>query len=228
MDINKQKLFKGFLPNCFLTLALLLIVVVWYKNTVLPGSFFGISSNTWFVFAISIPVVHQFYVWFCWRIELYYKKISSTLGRQRGFSYYAAGFAILIILRLLTIIALAISNQKTLSLNPIIAAIIGIIFLIPSLYLIYSIARYFGFRRAFGIDHFDESYRNAPLVKKGIFRFSNNAMYIYGFLLLWVPGLFLLSSAALVAALFNHLYIWVHYYCTELPDMRFIYGEGKK
>jgi len=36
------------------------------------------------------------------------------------------------------------------------------------------------------------------------------------------------SEAALVAALFNHLYIWVHFYFTELPDMKFIYGEGRE
>ncbi|MGH8650439.1 MAG: hypothetical protein ACREUP_14225 [Burkholderiales bacterium] len=35
------------------------------------------------------------------------------------------------------------------------------------------------------------------------------------------------SPAALGAALFNHLYIWVHYYSTELPDMKRIYGEAR-
>jgi hypothetical protein len=28
----------------------------------------------------------------------------------------------------------------------------------------------------------------------------------------------------MVAAVFGHLYIWVHYFTTELPDMRRIYG----
>jgi len=28
----------------------------------------------------------------------------------------------------------------------------------------------------------------------------------------------------LAAALFQHAYIWVHYYCTEEPDMQLIYG----
>jgi len=31
------------------------------------------------------------------------------------------------------------------------------------------------------------------------------------------------SQAALWLALFNHIYIWVHYYATELPDMQRIY-----
>jgi len=33
------------------------------------------------------------------------------------------------------------------------------------------------------------------------------------------------SIAALCVALFNHMYIWVHYYSTEFPDMKRIYGE---
>ena len=31
------------------------------------------------------------------------------------------------------------------------------------------------------------------------------------------------SVAALAVALFNHLYIWVHYFATERPDMQRIY-----
>jgi protein-S-isoprenylcysteine O-methyltransferase Ste14 len=88
----------------------------------------------------------------------------------------------------------------------------------------YSIARYFGFERAFGIDHFDTSYRGKPLVKKGIFRYTSNGMYVFGLLILWIPGVLFSSLTALAAALFSHIYIWVHYFCTEKPDMNFIYA----
>ncbi len=50
-------------------------------------------------------------------------------------------------------------------------------------------------------------------------------MYVFGFFSFWAPGLWFASVAALFVALFNHLYIWVHYYSTELPDMKRIYGE---
>ena len=64
-------------------------------------------------------------------------------------------------------------------------------------------------------------------ILKGIFRFTRNGMYVYGFLILWVPALWWASVAALTAALFNHLYIWVHYFATEKPDMARIYsGRG--
>ena len=73
------------------------------------------------------------------------------------------------------------------------------------------------------LDH--ESYRHLPFVREGIFKYTPNAMVTFGFLILWVPGLIFFPKAALLAAWFNHFYIWVHYYTTELPDIRFIYGS---
>ena len=51
-------------------------------------------------------------------------------------------------------------------------------------------------------------------------------MYVFGFLVLWSIALFLRSEPALIAALFNHAYIWVHYYFTERPDMNIIYRDS--
>ena len=110
--------------------------------------------------------------------------------------------------------------------SPRVAFFVALFLLIPWAYLVYSVHRYFGFDRALGRDHFDVSYRDMPFVTKGIFRYTKNAMYTLGFLLLWMFGLVFLSQAALLAALFNHLYIWVHYACTEVPDIRRIYGES--
>jgi hypothetical protein len=50
-------------------------------------------------------------------------------------------------------------------------------------------------------------------------------MYTFGFLILWSLALLSLSKAALIVAAFNHLYIWVHFYFTELPDIRHIYKK---
>jgi hypothetical protein len=52
-------------------------------------------------------------------------------------------------------------------------------------------------------------------------------MYVFGFLLFWIPALWFASAAALCAALFNHVYIWVHYFATERPDMQHIYAVQK-
>ncbi|MDR2862352.1 MAG: phosphatidylethanolamine N-methyltransferase family protein [Puniceicoccales bacterium] len=190
------------------------------------GRFLGVPTFIWLAIAIATPIMHQFYVWACWRSELYHNAISRTFG-EAGFYFYAVGFAVLFGLRLLAIIALALSNRGTLPIDFHTGAAIGAVLALPSLYLIYSVLRYFGLKRAFGIDHFDAHYREVPFVKQGIFRFSNNAMYIYGFLILWIPGFFLQSVSALMVATFSHIYIWVHYYCTELPDIRVIYGNKK-
>lgn len=213
----------------FLILFALLTGMYIYISTdssFLHGELMGISTTTWFILAILSPVIHQIYVLVCWRAELFYQSISKTFG-ARGFILYKLGFAILIFSRLVTIILLAVSNANTLHLNKVLVYILSGICLIPATYLFYSVKKYFGMDRAFGLDHFKpEEMKNEPFVRKGIFKYTSNGMYIYGFLILYVPGLLLLSKAALLAALFNHIYIWVHYYFTELPDMKYIYKKG--
>ncbi len=56
------------------------------------------------------------------------------------------------------------------------------------------------------------------------FRYTSNAMYGVAFLGLWGIALLFGSWNALVIALFQHAYIWVHMYCTEAPDMARIYA----
>lgn len=207
-----------------LTALLIAVFLLMPYGAVEHGSFFGINTKTWLQLAIAIPILHQVYVFVCWRLELHGRHLSKYLG-QGAFSLYALGFSIIGIARVLVVFALAWANQHTLTGNPLYLKIIAVILLLPALYLFYSVKRYFGFKRAFGIDHFDSSYRDIPMVNQGIFRFTSNGMYQYGFLLLWVPAFWFASSAALIAALFNHLYIWVHYYTTEKPDMQRIYGD---
>ncbi len=210
-------------------LLMLLIVGMFYfvglDSSFIEGQLWGIKTLTLFWISIIIPILHQVYVLICWRLELGSKSISKRFG-SKGFKYYKIGFVVLILSRLVTIIILAVSNANTSSLTPILSYLLSVVLLIPALYLFYSVKKYFGLDRAFGIDHFEpEKSRNQPFVKKGIFKYTSNGMYVYGFLILWIPGLLLLSKAALLAAFFNHLYIWVHYYFTELPDINYIYRK---
>jgi hypothetical protein len=195
-------------------------------DSVRSGELWGVTTLVWFWLAAAVAIAHQAYVWFCWRTQLHGSLLTRILG-ARGFPLYALGFSILGIARVVLVVALAISNQGTLPGNRTALKLLAIIAFVPAAYLFYSVKRYFGFRRAFGIDHFDPSYRSLPYVRQGIFRFTSNGMYVYGFLLLWVPGLWFASLAALVIALFNHLYIWVHYFATERPDMNRIYGQAR-
>jgi protein-S-isoprenylcysteine O-methyltransferase Ste14 len=207
-------------------LAMLLVGVRLLVNVdadLVSGSFLGLGAGVWLTLALAVPVLHQLYVAFAWRTELHRGLWSRRFG-DRAFALYKAGFTVLIVARPLSLLALAIANRETLPISPVVAWVCGLACLLPPAYLGYSIRRYFTMDRAYGIDHFNASYRGAPLVRRGIFRWSPNAMYVFGFLALWGIALLFRSRGALLAAGFQHLYIWVHYLCTERPDMRRIYG----
>jgi len=215
-----------------LSLAILIPVLIVYINKnevdILYGGLWHIETYIWLIAAILAPIVHQIYVLICWRSELYYQSISKLFGRKRGFMLYKIGFAILILLRVVTIVILAISNEGTLYINPILSYSLAIVLAIPAIYLFVSVFKYFGMDRAFGIDHFEPAAANdMSMVNEGIFKYTSNGMYVFGFFILWIPGFLFLSKAALLAALFNHIYIWAHYYFTELPDMKIIYKKNR-
>ena len=204
-----------------------LAAVIWLlaRGMDLSGSALGLSTGIWLVLGVLLPVIHQFYVVLLWRGELYFRWLSKSLGEQ-AFTVWAVGFMTLLLTRPVTILALGIADQGSLAIPlwlniPLIA-----ICTLVCLYMAYSFVKYFGAKRALGIDHFQpDQYRELPFVREGIFKWSANAMYSYAFLALWLIGLVFQSRAALLGAFFNHSYIWAHYYFTELPDMRAIYGE---
>jgi protein-S-isoprenylcysteine O-methyltransferase Ste14 len=214
---------KQWLHACLL--AVLLFALAWSAQAepLRRGELWGISTLGWLWIAVGLAVAHQIYVWFCWRTQLHRALLTRAFGAS-AFPLYAAGFATLGIARVAAVFVLALANRDTLAGDITVLRILAVVALLPALYLFYSVKRYFTFTRALGVDHFDPAYRSAPLVRQGIFRFTRNGMYVFGFLLFWVPGLWFASAAALCAALFNHAYIWIHYYSTELPDMRRIYG----
>ncbi len=210
-----------------LSLVLLLFTVQQYISgtpQILAGSIWGVSTKLWFWLAVAVPVVHQVYVWLVWRLELYQRVFTTRFGVKKAFKFYAAGFSVLFSGRLVAIILLAISNQGTLNLKPIVAYFVAVLITPFVIYLFYSVRKYFTIERAYGIDHFDKDY-SEPYVRRGIFKYTDNGMYVFGLMVLYLPGLLLFSEAALLAALFNHSYIWVHYYFTERPDMVDIYGD---
>lgn len=193
------------------------------RGDILEGAYWGLTTRTWLLLSVLIPVLHQVYVVIIWRAELHYQIWSSWFG-SRAFFLYGLGFMILFLARPVFIFGLAIANRGTVPLPGWLGILLAILCLPPVFYLGYSVLKYFGIERALGMDHFQpQKYRAIPFVKMGIFRWSSSPMYLYGFLLMWVPGLLFLSKAALFSALFSHLYIWVHYYFTEYPDMKFIY-----
>jgi hypothetical protein len=186
------------------------------------GELWGVSTWNWFWISVEIPIAHQVFVWFCWRTELHRGMISRVFGRF-GFAIYGAIFSFFLAARPVSVIALSIASRNTLPVNHLALKWVAVIIAVPVAYLAYSVARYFGVLRAYGADHFDESFRSKPPVREGIFRFTSNGMYTFGLMVLYIPALWYASRPALVAAVFGHLYIWIHYFTTELPDMRRIY-----
>ncbi|MCK4643904.1 hypothetical protein KAU32_09780 [bacterium] len=190
---------------------------------ILDGELFGIATRTWFIISIITAFAHQTYVWFCWRMQLHLGFITKLMPKT-GFYVYAAGFFLLFFARMAVVLLLAISNRGSLGFNSLILYILAAIVTVPAVYAFYSVYKYFGLLRATGQDHFDETYRSLPFEKRGMFKYSKNAMYTYALLILLVPGLLFNSSAGLLLAIFNYTYVWIHYYTLELPDIRRMYG----
>ena len=126
-------------------------------------------------------------------------------------------FFTLFVGRFVTLCALCLADQNTLSFPVELRLFLALPILCLAGYTMYSIKRFFGFARAAGIDHFDSEYRNRPLVREGVFRWTSNAMYVFAIQSLWLFGILAASKLALVAAAFQAIYIWVHYYGTENP-----------
>ncbi len=182
------------------------------------NAFIGISALVWFMIAMSIPLVHQTYVWICWRSELCWKLISNTIG----FKGYVILFFILMISRLSAIV-LCFVDYGSLYTPGWFAWILAIICFIPGVYTMYSVKKYFGFLRAAGADHFDPKYRDMPFEKRGIFKWTPNAMYVFA---IGIPFAFAIATGSLsmfIVATYTYISIWLHYFCTEKEDFKVIY-----
>jgi hypothetical protein len=222
-----QKVFRYQGWHMLLLIVLIIFIKLYtsYRSEILEGTLWGLSTRSWFWLAVIVPIIHQIYVWLVWRIELYKQFFTKSYGLTRAFRFYAIGFSLLFVSRLVFVTILAYSSRDTLHMDPIFSYALALTITPLVIYLFYSVKKYFTLNRAYGIDHFDKNY-SEPFVKKGIFRYTSNGMYLFGLMILYLPGLLLMSEAALLVALFNHIYIWVHYYTTERPDMVAIYGSA--
>ncbi len=206
--------------------ALLAAVSTLSQSTAMQaGALWGQRANFWLWLAVLIPVVHQIYVVIAWRGQLHHKLLTRLFG-DKAFMIWKVSFLIFLLARPMALVLLAVANANQMALAwPWRIALTVILFPIFA-YSMYSIMTYFGIERAVGADHFDPAaYREKTFVKEGIFKYTSNGMYKFGFVGLWLPGIIAASPAALLAAAFSHAYIWVHFYTTEQPDMKYIYEE---
>ena len=181
--------------------------------------------ETWFWIAVAVPIVQQVAVVLLWRGQLCHGWLTRWFG-DAGFLLWGAIFFPLLIARPLGILAVGLADRGSLGLPPVAGIGLGVLLLVPAVWAMHSVKKYFGFARALGGDHFFERYRRMPFVRAGAFRYSSNAMYTFVFLGFWGIALITDSRAALAVALFQHAYIWVHWYCTEQPDGVVLYGHS--
>ena len=184
------------------------------------NTFLGINAFEWFFVAMTIPLVHQTYVWICWRSELCWKSISNTIG----FKGYVIIFFILIISRLSAIV-LCFVDYGSLYKPGWFAWIIGLILFIPGVYTMYSVKKYFGFLRAAGADHFDPKYKSLPFENRGIFKWTPNAMYVFAIAIPFSFAVATGSQSMFIVSIYTYISIWLHYFCTEKVDFAVIYSN---
>ena len=190
------------------------------------GEWLGVADRWWFAAAIAVPVLQQVAVALLWRAQLCHSLLTRAFG-DAGFVVWGAIFFPLLVARPLLTLAVGLADVGSLPLSSALGLTLGAALVLPAVWAMHSVAKYFGFARALGGDHFFERYRAMPMVREGAFRHSSNAMYAIVFLAFWGIALLTRSRAALAVALFQHAYIWVHWYCTEQPDGVVLYGRSQ-
>ncbi len=191
------------------------------------GHLWGYTTREWaYLFGLGCFLQH-FLGWLVFRLQIAYQGLTRLFGRF-DLVIWGLIFYPLLLFRPIVTLLLAKMDWGSLYTPSPLTHFLGGIIILPALYTIYSVVRYFGVVRALGADHFREKYRTIPLEKRGIYKYSDNAMYTYFFFFFWGIGIISGSVAVLITALFQHAFIWVHMYTTEGPDMDILYGKKEK
>jgi hypothetical protein len=218
----KSEVFRGQVQHAMMAVLLTIGACSLLTN---EGRFLGISAGGWATVAIIVPLLHQTLVAIVFRLQLHFDVLVRVFG-DKALKYWGIVFLPLLASRPILILCAGLADAGSLSGNRFWQIVVGALLLLPAIYGMHSVLKYFTINRALGGDHFFDEYANMPMVSQGIFKYSSNAMYSFIFLGLWGIALLTGSWNALVLALFNHAYIWVHMYCTEDPDMRIIYAKA--
>ena len=227
--IRENATFKDITQGQLLHLSLIILMVLGAISLLIPSSeeprFLGWTNRDWAVCSIALAVIHQVIVAFVFRMQLYKAMMTRAFG-DKAMKIWAAIFMPFLITRPLTIIAVGWLDPNPITQYRLAELVIGWALILLAIVTMHSVINYFTIPRALGAYHFDNDVIEMPLVREGMFRFTSNGMYGIVFLGLWGIALAFGSWNALVVALFQHSYIWVHMYLTEKPDMDRIY-EGR-
>lgn len=187
------------------------------------NGFLGLSSLGWANATLFVTLLHQIIVALVFRLQLHLNLLVRLFG-DKALRIWGIIFLPMLAARPLLVLATGLASIGTLEGSRVLQIIAGAVLLIAPVWGMHSVIKHFTISRALGGDHFYDHFANMPLVDKGIFKYFQNGMYSFVFLGFWALALLTGSWNALVLALFQHAYIWVHMYCTEEPDMKIIYG----
>lgn len=183
----------------------------------------GLDSAGWAILSIALAVAHQIIVALGFRSQLHRNLLTRWFG-PRDMAVWRAIFMPLLLARPVTVFLTGWTDTVGLPAPRTATLLVGLVLLGLAVWALHSVLVHFTLPRALGGDHFRDEIAALPLVRKGVFAHTQNGMYGVAFLGLWGLALILESWNALIVALFQHLYVWVHMYCTEAPDMAWIYG----
>jgi Phospholipid methyltransferase len=186
-------------------------------------TFLWLTSYGWAVVSIVLAGVHQLIVAIGFRLQLHRNWLTNLFG-DRDMRVWAVVFMPLLAARPITLILIGWSDTTAITPWRAPEIVLGLALIGVAIWGMHSVLVYFTLPRALGGDHFRDEIAAMPMVREGVFKYTANAMYGIVFLGFWGIALAFGSWNALVVALFQHAFIWVHMYCTEAPDMRWIYG----
>ena len=225
--IRENATYKDIVQGQLLHVGLIILMVFGADSLLMPSfsdpTFLGWDSQDWAICSIILAVIHQVIVAIVFRLELY-MGVMTRVFRENAMTIWAAIFLPLLVARPITIIIVGWLDPNPISSSFTVEIVVGIGLILLAIVTMHSVIKYFTIRRALGADHFDNDVIAMPLVTKGMFKYTSNGMYGIVFLGLWGIALAFGSWNALIVALFQHAYIWVHMYLTEQPDMDRIYG----
>lgn len=179
----------------------------------------GLTATGWAWWGVALAIVHQIIVAIVFRLQLH-KNLMTRLFGARDMHVWAVIFMPLLAIRPLMVIMTGWADSVPLTEYRSAEIVLGLALLAPAIWGMHSTIFHFTLPRALGGDHFRDAYLAMPMVDKGIFKYTSNGMYGVVFSGLWGIALLFGSWNALVLALFQHAYIWVHMYTTEGPDLR--------
>jgi hypothetical protein len=230
MDERSLDVWSGQMYQILVGIGLVILFLIFGPPVIPDGQFpkkwLGLDVVSWYWIAILVPILHQIIIAPLWKLELSSQRLTNFFGStDRAFTFFRVVFALFFVPRLFIAIPISWLTRETLDQAS------GAVFFVLALVLTpivifgwYSVIRYFGIPRAFGADHFYPEYRKLPMVNKGIYKYTSNAMYVFVLAIVWVPAAYMGSLPGLLVGVFNHAWVWVHYYFIEQPDMDYIYG----